>query len=88
MRSGARTGRGVRRGLKLNSPADACVQFALIVPGVKSIALNAATASRVKSNLEMMDTDTPLQFWQQLKNKSLIETDFTSWCQSSITVNL
>ena len=57
-------------------PADACVQFALNVPGVKSIALNTTNASRVKSNLEMVDTDIPIQFWQQLKSKDLIETDF------------
>lgn len=62
-------------------PADACVQFALNVPGVKSIALNTTNASRVKSNLQMIHADIPTAFWQQLKSKSLIETDFISSLQ-------
>lgn len=63
------------------SPSTACVQFALRVPGVKSLALNTTNANRVQSNLEMIHTDIPIQFWQELKNKSLIETDFVSKSQ-------
>jgi len=59
-------------------PSDACVQFALNVPGVKSIALNTTNASRVQSNLEMVHTKIPAQFWQQLKSKSLINGDLIS----------
>lgn len=59
-------------------PADACVQFALKIPGVKSIALNTTNANRVQSNLEMTSKEIPLEFWQQLKNKYLIEADFIS----------
>lgn len=59
-------------------PADACVQFALNVPGVKSLALSTTNASRVQSNLEMIHTEIPVQFWQQLKSKGLIEVDFVS----------
>ena len=65
-------------------PAEACVQFAYNVPGVKSIALNTTHPDRVQSNLEMIDADIPLQFWQELKNKKLIEVDFISWLQQSI----
>ncbi|MGN6180895.1 MAG: aldo/keto reductase [Mucilaginibacter sp.] len=59
-------------------PSDACVQFALNVPGVKSIALNTTNASRVQSNLEMVGTEIPIQFWQQLKSNYLINADFVS----------
>jgi len=66
-------------------PAEACVQFALHVPGVKSIALNTTHANRVQSNLDMINVNIPMQFWQELKNKKLIEVDFIGWLQQSIT---
>ncbi len=60
-------------------PAEACAQFAFTVPGVKSIALNTTHANRIQSNLEMIDADIPAQFWQELKDRKLIEVDFISW---------
>jgi D-threo-aldose 1-dehydrogenase len=66
-------------------PAEASVQFALNVPGVKSIALNTTHADRVQSNLEMIDANIPVKFWEELKNKKLIEVDFIPWLQQSIT---
>ncbi|SKC81760.1 aldo/keto reductase [Ohtaekwangia koreensis] len=55
------------------TPAQACVQFGLNVPGVKSIALNTTDAKRVQSNLAMIHANIPAQFWQELKNRNLIE---------------
>jgi D-threo-aldose 1-dehydrogenase len=66
------------------TPAATCVQFAYRVPGVKSIALNTTNADRVQSNMEMIDANIPVQFWQELKDKKLIDADFISWPQSSI----
>lgn len=65
-------------------PAEACVQFAYNVPGVKSIALNTTHAHRVQPNLEMIDAHIPIEFWIDLKNKNLIEVDvvFTSTSNS------
>jgi D-threo-aldose 1-dehydrogenase len=60
------------------SPAQACVQFALNVPGVKSIALNTTDASRVQSNLAMIHATIPKQFWKELSNRNLTEVDFIS----------
>lgn len=60
------------------TPAEACVQFALNVPGVKSIALNTTQASRVQSNIAMVQTKIPTQFWRELKNRKLIEVDFNA----------
>jgi D-threo-aldose 1-dehydrogenase len=60
------------------SPAQACVQFALKVPGVKSIALNTTDADRVQSNLGMIQNSIPTQFWRELKNRNLTEVDFSS----------
>jgi D-threo-aldose 1-dehydrogenase len=60
------------------TPAQACVQFAFKVPGVKSIALNTTDANRVQSNLAMIHDNIPVQFWRELKNRNLTEMDFTS----------
>ena len=59
-------------------PAAACVQFALHVPGVKSIALNTTDAKRVKENIEMANVEIPLDFWEALQSKGLIEVNFFS----------
>jgi len=59
-------------------PAHACVQFALKVPGVKSIALNTTRADRVQSNLAMVNTTIPGQFWNALKKRNLTAVDLMS----------
>jgi len=59
-------------------PAEACVQFALQVPGVKSIALNTSEAKRVKQNIEMADTTIPVEFWDVLRSQGLIGADYLS----------
>lgn len=59
-------------------PAQACVQFALNVPGVKSIALNTTDASRVQSNLTMAEESITPLFWRALRNRNLIEVDLAS----------
>jgi len=53
-------------------PTAACVQFALHVPGVKSIALNTSDEIRVKENLEMAELELPVEFWETLHTKGLI----------------
>jgi D-threo-aldose 1-dehydrogenase len=62
-------------------PAHACVQFSLNVPGVKSIALNTTDVKRVKENLEMANTELPVEFWEALQSKGLIEVNFFSHLQ-------
>ena len=57
-------------------PAEACAQFALRVPGVKSIALSTTHAYRVKENIELIQVDIPGKFWQTLKSKNLIAVDY------------
>ena len=57
-------------------PATACVQFALHAPGVKSVALNTTNVNRVKENLEMANAEIPVEFWETLHAKGLIEVNF------------
>jgi D-threo-aldose 1-dehydrogenase len=63
-------------------PAEACVQFALNVPGVKSIALNTTNVNRVKENLDMANVEIPVEFWNALQEKGLIEANFFSTLQT------
>lgn len=62
-------------------PAEACVQFAFNVPGVKSIALNTSHASRVKENIDMGNAIVPVEFWNEMKAGKLIEVDCQQWLQ-------
>ena len=62
-------------------PAEACVQFALNVPGVKSIALNTTETKRVKENMEMANAELPVEFWETMHSKGLIEVNFFSHLQ-------
>lgn len=56
-------------------PAAACVQFALNVPGVSSIALQSSDPDRVKENLGMAARPLPEEFWQALRERDLINFD-------------
>lgn len=57
-------------------PAQACVQFAMNIPGVKSIALNTTDAKRVKENIAMATIKIPEEFWKAMKEKGLINEDY------------
>jgi D-threo-aldose 1-dehydrogenase len=57
-------------------PAEACVHFSLNVPGVKSIALNTTHAKRVRENIEIVNAEIPIQFWEAMKAKGLINHYF------------
>lgn len=57
-------------------PATACVQLALLVPAVNSVALNTTSAERVKKNIEMAQMNIPVEFWETIVAKRLIESDF------------
>lgn len=57
-------------------PAEAAVQFAIKMPGVKSLALNTTSAKRVKGNYEMVNVQIPSAFWDAMKQRGLLEKDF------------
>jgi len=59
------------------TPAAACVQFALMVPGVSSIALQSSYPARVNENLELATHLLPEAFWQSLRERELIAVDLT-----------
>jgi D-threo-aldose 1-dehydrogenase len=55
-------------------PAVACVQFALKMPGVTSIALSTTEPKRVKSNADMATAVIPNELWEALHQKQLISS--------------
>lgn len=57
-------------------PAEACVQFALSVPGVVSIALSTSEVKRVKENIQLATVEIPVEFWTMMKDKGLISKDY------------
>ncbi|MEI6947367.1 aldo/keto reductase [Paraflavisolibacter sp. H34] len=57
-------------------PAEACVQFAYKVPGVKSIALNTSRPKRVRENVQLTAAKIPREFWYEMKAKGLIHKGY------------
>jgi D-threo-aldose 1-dehydrogenase len=57
------------------TPAAACVQFALKVPGVSSIALHSSNPDQVKENMELAARRLPDGFWEALREGGLISFD-------------
>jgi D-threo-aldose 1-dehydrogenase len=58
------------------SPAVACIQFGLSVPGVSAVALNTSKPKRVKDNVEAFRQTVSKKFWSAMKNEKLIAADF------------
>jgi len=63
------------------TPAAACVQFALMVPGIASIALQASDSDRVGENLELANQLLPPGFWRALRERQLIEVGWPAAMQ-------
>ncbi|SHN29629.1 D-threo-aldose 1-dehydrogenase [Cyclobacterium lianum] len=54
------------------APFHACIQFALSVPGVCSLALSISKPDLIRKNLQAAEEKIPKAFWEELKDKSLI----------------
>ncbi|NWK54174.1 aldo/keto reductase [Verrucomicrobiaceae bacterium N1E253] len=58
------------------SPALACCQFALSFPGVVSLALNTSRPTRVPENVALARGNVSPAFWQELRDKRLLDSDY------------
>jgi len=58
------------------SPAAACVQFGLSVPGVVSVSLNTSRSDRVQENVSLVDTQIDPVFWTAMKDNGLISEKY------------
>lgn len=58
------------------SPAQACVSFAMSAPGVISIALNTSKPASIKTNVQLVSTKVPAEFWWNMKQKGLISEEY------------
>jgi D-threo-aldose 1-dehydrogenase len=57
-------------------PAAVCTAFVLRAPGVQSIALNTTNPDRVRLNMTLKDALVPSVFWQEMKEKKLIDLNY------------
>ncbi len=55
------------------SPAHACVQFGLSAPGVTSVALSTTDPAKVKRNVDATTQALPESFWDELRNRQLLD---------------
>lgn len=53
-------------------PVDACIEFALMLPGVSSISLNTAKPERVVQNQRSVHSRAPQKFWSDMRSQGLI----------------
>lgn len=58
------------------TPAEACLQFGLRVPGVKSLAVSTSAPERVKKNFDAVNKTIPYPFWQAMAERGLLNADF------------
>lgn len=58
------------------SPAHACIQFALSLPGVISVRLDSTYADRVAENVRSAYTPVPENFWDSMKEEGLLSRDY------------
>lgn len=54
-------------------PAEACFNFGLNFPGVKSIALSTTKPEKIKANIEMATKKIPLEFWNAMVQAGLLK---------------
>ncbi len=65
------------------SPAHACIQFGLSLPGIDAIALNSTSPAKIKENARFCHSEIPAAFWERLAADSLIETDILAQLTTS-----
>lgn len=58
------------------SPAAACVQFGMRVPGVVATALNTSKPERIRDNVALFTQEIPRRFWEAMKDEKLIADHF------------
>jgi len=58
------------------NPGDACLHFGISHPAIVSMALNTSKPEKMNRNVEILQKEIPLAFWQAMKEKNLIEPDF------------
>jgi D-threo-aldose 1-dehydrogenase len=58
-------------------PADACLHFGISHPAIASMALNTSRPEKMNHNVEMLLKEIPNDFWKEMKDKGLIDKEYT-----------
>ncbi len=57
-------------------PGDACLKFALSAPQIAAVALNPSKAWRMAHSIEVLETEFPDAFWNELKKQGIIGQNY------------
>ena len=57
-------------------PGDACLKFALSMPQINAVALNPSKPSRIKRNIDVLNSELPSGFWDAMKGDHIIGQHF------------
>lgn len=60
------------------SPAHACIQFALSLPGVVAVQIDSSYSDRVSENIRSAFVEVPANFWASMREEGLLEIDIPS----------
>lgn len=58
------------------SPGDACLKFGISAPQIAAVALNPSKVSRMKHNVEVLNSGFPSAFWKELKSEKIIDREY------------
>jgi D-threo-aldose 1-dehydrogenase len=58
-------------------PGDAALHFSLSHPAIVSIALNTSKPDKMNRNVEILQQEIPAAFWKAMKDRGLIEPEYT-----------
>lgn len=58
------------------SPGDACLKFGISAPQIAAVALNPSKVSRMKHNVEVLNAEFPVDFWNALKQENIIDLEY------------
>jgi D-threo-aldose 1-dehydrogenase len=57
------------------TPAHACIQFGLSIPGVVSVHVDSSYSDRVAENIRSAFAEVPTNFWASMKEEGLLRAD-------------
>jgi D-threo-aldose 1-dehydrogenase len=61
------------------TPAHACIQFALSLPGVVAVQIDSSYSDRVAENIRSAFVEVPANFWASMREEGLLSEDLADF---------
>ena len=58
------------------TPGEACLNFSFSAPQICAVAVNPSKPKRMARNKEILKKELPVEFWQELKDASVIDSNY------------